>query len=72
MTHPNRIEPAACPGGLVILLYQGNRQVARHELPDRPTAETLGQLGANTFDGPVDFIAYDGDSGALFDAGRLL
>jgi hypothetical protein len=73
---PAQIEPGACPGGLVIVLFDGDREVARHNLDSPAAAETFGELDAQAaLDagtlGAIGYIAYDGDSGCVLDAGRV-
>ena len=73
MNGPAQIEPGACPGGLVIVLFDGDREVARHNLDSPAAAETYGELDAQaaTAGGTIGYIAYDGDSGMVLDAGRV-
>ena len=76
MNGPAQIEPGACPGGLVIVLFDGDREVARHNLDSPATAEVCGELDAQVAVdagslGAIGYIAYDGDSGMVLDAGRV-
>lgn len=62
-----RIEPAACPSGLVFVLFAGDAEVERVPLGVDDAIQEVAEEHADRYvDGSIDGVAiYDGDTGEL-------